>query len=104
MSLNPSARWWIKGDGTDVIKGLWQSSTGEWSGDADLNDGEVNRQFTKFCQRNERINAVGMQESVEAIKTELMAVTDTVLEDLQFISSGIMNSIYACVTPKIFVF
>jgi len=42
VSLNPNARWWIKGDGTDVIKGLWQSSTGEWSGDADLYDGKLN--------------------------------------------------------------
>ena len=39
VSINPTARWWIKGDGTDVIKGLWQSVTGEWSGDVDLNDG-----------------------------------------------------------------
>jgi len=41
VSLNPNARWWIK---EDIIKGLWQSSTGEWSGDADLNDGKLNQQ------------------------------------------------------------
>ena len=38
VSVNPTARWWIKGDGTDVIKGLWQSVSGEWSGDVDFND------------------------------------------------------------------
>ena len=90
MSLNPNAHWWIKGDGTDVIKGLWQSSTGGWSGDADLNDRKLNQQFTEFCQRNEKINNIGSQESVEAIKVELMSVVETVQEDLQFISSGML--------------
>jgi len=27
--LNPNARWWIKGDGMDEVKGLWESVTGE---------------------------------------------------------------------------
>jgi len=102
VSLNPNAHWRIKGDGTDVIKGLWQSSSGEWSGDADLNDRQLNQQFTAFCQRNDRINDVGMQESVEAIKVELMSVVKTVQEDLQFISSGMLCSMHMYVTTKIF--
>ena len=93
VSLSPNARWWIKGDGTDVVKGLWQSSSGEWSGDVDLNDGKLQQQFTKFCQRKERINGIGMQESVEAIRTELTSVVDAMKDDLQFISSGML---YTC--------
>jgi len=34
-SLNPKAQWWIKGDGIDVVKGLCQSVSGQWSGDVD---------------------------------------------------------------------
>ena len=25
VAINPTVQWWIKGDGTDVVKGLWQS-------------------------------------------------------------------------------
>lgn len=93
VSLSPDARWWIKGDGTDVVKGLWQSASGEWSGDADLNDGKLRQQFKIFCQRKERINSIGMQESLEAIRTELTSVVDAVKDDLHFISSGML---YIC--------
>jgi len=34
-SVNPATRWWIKEDGTDLVKGLWQSVSGEWGGDVD---------------------------------------------------------------------
>ena len=54
VSLSPNARWWIKGDGTDVVKGLWQSANGEWSGDVDLNDGKLHQQFATFCGRKKR--------------------------------------------------
>jgi len=37
-----------------------------------------------------------MQESVEAVKVELMAVIDTVPKDLQFFLLGIMNCSYVC--------
>ena len=40
--------------------------------------------------------AIGMQESVEAVKVELMAVIDTVPKDLQFFLLGIMNCSYVC--------
>ena len=32
VSLNPNAQWWIKGSGTDIVKGLCQSVSGQWSG------------------------------------------------------------------------
>ncbi len=32
-ATNPGGWFWIKGDGTDVIKGLWESVRGEWGGD-----------------------------------------------------------------------
>ena len=46
-TVNSNARLWIKGDGTDV-KGLWESVSGEWSGDTDLNDGKLNQLYKEF--------------------------------------------------------
>ena len=34
-NMNPDVHWWLKGDGIDIVKGLWQSAAGEWSGDVD---------------------------------------------------------------------
>ena len=35
-ALNPSGRWWLKLDKTDIKKGLLESLRGIWNGDADL--------------------------------------------------------------------
>ena len=32
-----------KGDGVDVVKGLWYSVKGLWAGDLDLNNGRVQK-------------------------------------------------------------
>lgn len=46
--INPNSQWWIKGDGTDVIKGLWESVSGVWSGNIDLNDGKLDQLYKEF--------------------------------------------------------
>ena len=35
---HPDTWWWVKADGTDLVSGLGESVSGEWSGDIDLND------------------------------------------------------------------
>ena len=90
VTLNPKACWWIKGDGTDVVKGLCQSVAGEWSGDVDLGDGKLQEQYKEFCQRVDRIEAIGLEgKSVEESRSELVLIRDMVEIDLKFISSGI---------------
>lgn len=36
LRLLPSANWWIKADGVDVISSLEESMRLEWNGDVDL--------------------------------------------------------------------
>ena len=36
VKTDPDTRWWVKGDGVDVIKGLKESTRGEWSGDVEM--------------------------------------------------------------------
>jgi len=50
-AVNPTAKWWVKGDGTDVVKGLWQSVSGEWGGDVDLNDGKLQQAYSDLQNR-----------------------------------------------------
>jgi len=57
---NPAVYWWLQGDGTDVVKDLWQSATGEWAGDIDLNDGKIQQQYYRYKLRMEEIDSVGL--------------------------------------------
>ena len=84
---DPNAWWWIKGDGVDVVKGLCESTKGEWSGDVDLNDGQL--QLLQQ-QLHEWIKGIGMKErsAREVIKSDLLASINNSTTDLQFIHSG----------------
>jgi len=56
VALNPDAHWWIKGDGTDVVKGLWESVSGQWAGEIDINDGKLKQLYKEFsCTKNFKI-------------------------------------------------
>ena len=71
-----------------IVKRLWQSVTGEWSGDVDLDDGKL-QDLYKYCQRNDTFEALRVQGvPVEEIKSKLISVKDIVQGDLKFISSG----------------
>jgi len=70
--MNPGLHWWLKGDGTDIVKGLWQSIAGEWSGDVDLNDRKLQQQYCNYKLRMEVINSIGLNGSnVYCIKEDL---------------------------------
>ena len=62
--INPGVHWWLKGDGTDIDKGLWQSTSGEWSGDVDLNDGKLQQEYNRYKLRMEAIDSVGLHKSL----------------------------------------
>jgi len=89
VSVNPTARWWIKGDGTDVIKGLWQSVTGEWSGDVDLNDGKLQQLYTEFKATLGWIDKIGLDTSdISLIRKDLENALTRISLEINFISNG----------------
>ena len=45
---SPNARWWMKGDGCDLTEGLKESTHLRWSGDVDLDDGELQREYQHY--------------------------------------------------------
>jgi len=87
-NLYPDVHWWLKGDGTDVVKGLWQSTLGEWAGDVDLNDGKLQQQYIKYKSRTEEIKCLGIGKPVDEIKTILRKEVATIRSDLSFLSNG----------------
>ena len=86
VSINLTARWYIKGDGTDLVKSLWQSVSGEWAGDVNLNDGKLQ------CLYSE------LQESLSWIRKK--PTLFCLLIYVHFISSGKWDSTLKFCTPK----
>ncbi|XP_065893260.1 uncharacterized protein [Dysidea avara] len=89
--MYPDVRWWLKGDGTDVVKGLWKSTLGEWARDVDLNDGNLQQQYTKYKCRMEEVKGLGIGKSIEEIRSILSQEVAAIRIDLSFISNELQN-------------
>ena len=55
---DPQACWWIKGDTVDVVK---ESTQGVWSGDTDLDDGELDQLYQSMQKRLAFIRSLGLK-------------------------------------------
>ena len=51
LQSHPTAWWWLKADGCDLVKGLKESVKLQWSGDVDLNDGQLQKQYEEYVSR-----------------------------------------------------
>lgn len=89
-AANPGAWWWIKADGTDVVKGLWESVRGEWEGDVDLNDGLLQSFRLDFDEHIKWIEGLGLEQrkGIDAILNDLVTGLAKLASDLEFIHTG----------------
>jgi len=86
--MYPDVYWWLKGDSRDVLKGLWQSMSGEWAGDVDINDGKLQQHYTDYNCRMEELKNIGVGKSIEEIQSILNQEIITISADLSFVSNG----------------
>ena len=86
----PNATWWIKGDACDVIPGLCESMQLKWSGDVDLNDGNLEHNYQQYKSRLQMVSTLGlgMRRPRAAFKDDLSAVHQHLLNDKDFIVKG----------------
>ncbi len=85
---NPESIWWISG--VDVVKGLFESTKGVWSGDVDLNDGQLERKFKEMHDRLLFVKDLGLSSrsgSVILMK-DLEVLLEYSKEDSKFILHG----------------
>ena len=52
LRSNPNAQWWLKGDGCDIVAGVGESVRLEWSGDKDLDTGELAKTYAAYRSRS----------------------------------------------------
>ena len=96
---NPDAFWWIKGDGVDVVKGLFESTKGIWSGDVDLSDRALQQKIREICDRLSFVKGLGFssRRSITVLKDDLKVLLENSKEDSKFILEGLLFSICICV-------
>ena len=89
---HPDCWWWVKGDRVDVVKGLKESRRGEWSGDADLNDGSLNALYQQYKNQLKSAASIGLgaRSTLEFIEIDLHDAQTKITAYLTFLHSGKM--------------
>ena len=59
----------------------------KWSGDVDLNDGCLQRDYDAYQQRIERIKKIGLSDQSN-VCDQLRTLLDSLSRDLEFLNSG----------------
>lgn len=88
--VHPEAQFWLKADGCDLIEALGESVDGNWSGDVDLDDGEVSEQHSKYTHRLSQLDRlckdITLDSNREKSSAELKNELSQLHKDLEFIS------------------
>lgn len=88
--INPSGRWWIKADGTDIQVGLRESMRNEWSGDIDFGDGSVQRVHNDYIRDLKFIRGIGCSQrrAYHCVQIDLQKQLSNLLTDMTFLKEG----------------
>ena len=90
---NPHAIWWIKGDGCDVVPGICESVTLKWSGDIDLNTGELQASYKEYRARLRFIAEIGLKTRQERciVMEDLKKVRQQLVDEKDFAIQGMVK-------------
>ena len=74
----------------DVVKGLCELTRGEWSGDADLNDGKLTMLYNEYQERLVKASKLGLDERSNPLfmEVDLNEMTTILTTDFSFLHSG----------------
>ena len=75
-------------DGCDVTQGLIESTKLQWSGDVDLNDGSLQKQYEAYRKRLAFAENIGLDEEHSDVIGQLTSVSKDISDDLELIHSG----------------
>ena len=92
--IHPSARWWIKADGTDIQVGLRESMRNEWSGDIDWGDGELQRRHDDYIKYLEFVRGIGVKQrrSHASIKGDLQKQLQNMVVERVFLDARLIKA------------
>ena len=87
----PDTDWWIKSDGCDIVAGLTESTRSEWTGDVDMGDGKLQKQYHDYVKRIELVKGINRQFSDtqrQLTIEDLSDIQQSLQSDLTFIPTG----------------
>lgn len=96
--VHPNEKWWIKGDGCDLVSGLEESLKSEWHGDVDFGTGELQSLYDVYMSRLSNIDTlqhsnVNLEDGRASILNFLVKEQEQVTEDVTFIAGGMLIAI-----------
>lgn len=89
LKHHPNTWWWLKADGCDVVSGLAESMRGTWSGDDDLNNGDVERQYREYRDCLAEIENMKFSSDHKQLQHQFQSTIDNLKEDLKYLQTGI---------------
>ena len=96
--LFPNVSWWIKADGVDVVSGLGEFVSGKWTGDVDLNDGEVQQMYTTYSHRLGFVSELGLtRRKCHEVEEDLLEIEEAHKDDLSIVTVSVSeSSVHTC--------
>lgn len=83
---NPNTHWWLKGDGCDLVAGLGESMRLQWSGDVDIDSGDLQQAYESYCSVLQFVD--GMQIGENCINN-LRKCSSIMVKDKEFLVTGV---------------
>ena len=89
-SVHPNSWWWIKADGCDLMKGLTESVSGEWSGDVNILPDALEKLFKEYKERLRFLNGLGLEDRANSVvfQSDIITVKEQIVSDIKFITTG----------------
>lgn len=86
--VHPNSWWWIKADGCDIVSGLSESVSGEWSGDVNLNEGVLDTLYKEYKERLEWVMSIGLRNGKDNLEEDLDLIWHQITDDIKFIGTS----------------
>ena len=89
-SVHPNSWWWIKADGCDVVSGLTESVSGEWSGDVNLYPETLEKLFKEYKERLKFLDGLGLLDRADdlVVQSDLTIAKEQIISDVKFSTTG----------------
>ena len=89
---NPDGRFWLKADACDIKAVLQQSTRGEWNGDSDLGDGELQLLHQEFQEIVACLDVGSIQIDCVVVEQDIFLALDSFRKDITFLEDGIKKA------------
>lgn len=88
MRVHPHSWWWIKADGCDIVSGISESVSGEWSGDVNMKQGALDSAYKKYKDRLQWVMGVGLEARKEDLLEDLDTISRQVTYDIEYTATS----------------